>query len=46
MDAQTFTRGQRGSTLIEGLVAIVIFSIGILGMVALQASAINLSSDA
>jgi type IV pilus assembly protein PilV len=46
MDAQMCTRGQQGSTHIEGLVAIVIFSIGILGMVALQASAINLSSDA
>lgn len=46
MDSQMRTHGQRGSTLIEGLVSIVIFSIGILGMVALQASAINLSSDA
>lgn len=39
-------RAQRGIVLIDAMVAIVIFSIGVLGMVALQAAAIKLSSDA
>ena len=39
-------RAQRGIVLIDAMVAIIIFSIGVLGMVALQATAIKLSSDA
>lgn len=39
-------RAQHGIVLIDALVATIIFSIGVLGMVALQASAIKLSSDA
>lgn len=39
-------RKQDGMMLIEALVAILIFSVGILGLIALQAHAINLSSDA
>lgn len=38
--------GQRGSFLIEGAFAILIFSLGILGLVGLQLSAIKQSSDA
>ena len=41
-----FPRAQRGIVLIDAMVAIVIFSIGVLGMVELQAAAIKLSSDA
>jgi type IV pilus assembly protein PilV len=37
---------QRGSVLLEALIAILIFSLGILAIVGLQATAINLSSDA
>jgi type IV pilus assembly protein PilV len=37
---------QRGFSLLEALVAILIFSIGILGLIALQAQAISLSTDA
>jgi len=37
---------QRGIVLLDALVAIVIFSIGILGMVTLQAAAIKLAGDA
>ena len=39
-------RGQSGIMLLEALVAILIFSIGILAMVALQAVAIKQSGDA
>lgn len=39
-------RKLRGFVLLDALVAIVIFSIGILGMVALQASAVTLTSGA
>jgi type IV pilus assembly protein PilV len=39
-------RAQRGIVLIDAMVAVVIFSIGVLGMVALQAAAIKLSGDA
>jgi len=39
-------RNQRGFVLLDALVAIVIFSIGILGMVALQASAVTMTSSA
>jgi type IV pilus assembly protein PilV len=37
---------QRGFMLIEALIAILIFSVGILGMVGLQAAAVNQSTDA
>lgn len=37
---------QSGFTLIEGLIALLIFSLGILGLVAMQANAINLSTEA
>jgi len=43
---RTRTKKQRGMLLIEALIAILIFSIGILGLVGLQAKAIALSSDA
>ncbi|MEI8171278.1 MAG: type IV pilus modification protein PilV [Rhodoferax sp.] len=39
-------RQQTGSMLIEVLIAILIFSIGILGIVGLQASAVTASTDA
>lgn len=38
--------GQRGVMLIEALIAILIFSIGILGIVGLQASAVKQSTEA
>lgn len=37
---------QRGVALLEALIAILIFSIGILSIVALQATSVNLSADA
>jgi len=37
---------QRGSMLLEALISILIFSIGILGIVGLQANSIKISSDA
>jgi type IV pilus assembly protein PilV len=37
---------QRGSMLLEALIAILIFSLGILAIVGLQAGAVKLSSDA
>ena len=37
---------QQGSVLLEGLIAILIFSMGILALVGLQAAAIKNSSDA
>ena len=37
---------QNGSMMIEALAAILIFSLGILAMMGLQASAVNMSSDA
>lgn len=37
---------QRGSVLLEALIAIVIFSFGILGLIGIQASAVGLSIDA
>jgi type IV pilus assembly protein PilV len=40
------TRYQSGSLLLEGMVAILIFSLGILGLMALQAASIRLSDDA
>lgn len=39
-------RGQSGFTLIEVLISIVVFSLGILGVVGLQASALKMSTDA
>ncbi len=39
-------RRQRGVMLIEALIAILIFSIGILGIIGLQASAVQQSTDA
>lgn len=39
--ATTPDRGQRGSVLLEGLIAILIFSVGILGMVGLQAASMK-----
>ncbi len=39
-------RPQRGVALIEALVSILIFSFGVLGLVGLEASAINFSVDA
>jgi type IV pilus assembly protein PilV len=38
-------RAQGGMALMEALVAILIFSFGILGLIGLEASAINLSAD-
>ncbi len=40
------TYSQRGSVLLEALISILIFSVGILGIVGLQASSIKMSSDA
>lgn len=37
---------QKGSTILEGLIAIVIFSLGILGMIGLQASSMKASTQA
>lgn len=39
-------RGERGFTLLEVLVALLVFSLGVLGMVGLQARAIQFSVDA
>jgi type IV pilus assembly protein PilV len=39
-------RSMQGAMLIEALVAILVFSIGILGLVGLQGTAVNQSSDA
>lgn len=39
-------RRQRGFSLIEGLIAIVVFSLGALGMIEMQARAVQLSVDA
>src|SRR3954468_14872308 len=40
------TRSQRGVMLIEALIAILIFTIGILGVIGLQAAAVQQSTDA
>jgi type IV pilus assembly protein PilV len=40
------SRRQRGMMLIEALIALLIFSIGILGIIGLQASAVQQSTDA
>lgn len=39
-------KGQAGSVLLEALIAILIFSMGILGIVALQAAAVKNTTDA
>ncbi len=39
-------RAQRGFALVEALVSILIFSVGILGLMGLEARAINFSADA
>jgi type IV pilus assembly protein PilV len=39
-------RHQRGFTLIEVLIALLVFSLGVLSLVAVQASAVRLASDA
>jgi type IV pilus assembly protein PilV len=41
-----FRPGHRGFSLVEVLVAIVIFALGVLGIVKLQASAVKMSTDA
>ena len=46
MKANTGPRAQRGSMLLEGLIAILIFSIGILALVGLQAIAIKNTAEA
>ncbi len=46
MDAHSAHTGMRGATLIESLVAILIFSIGILAVVALQAAAVRNATTA
>jgi len=45
LNMKTASRRQLGFTLIEVLVSILIFSGGILGMVAMQARAVQISSD-
>lgn len=44
--ARTGARTQRGIMLLEALIAILIFSVGILGLVGLQATAVRQSTDA
>lgn len=47
MDIKTVSfRRQSGMMLLEAMVAILVFSLGVLALVALQASAIKLSTDA
>ena len=46
MNTVTTPRKQQGVMLLEALISILIFSIGILAIVGLQASAVNASSDA
>lgn len=46
MRAMPATRSQRGSVLLEALFAILLFSIGVLALVALQAASIKNSVDA
>ena len=41
-----FSRRQTGSMILESMIAILVFSLGILGVVGLQAASINASSDA
>lgn len=44
--SQPGTVRQRGFSLLEGLIAIVVFSLGALGMIEMQARAVQLSMDA
>lgn len=44
--SMTAQAGQRGFLLIEAMIALVIFSIGILGIVSTQAAAVRAQSDA
>jgi type IV pilus assembly protein PilV len=46
MPSLAFYRKQSGSMLLEALIAILIFSLGVLGLVGVQANAIRLSTDA
>ena len=46
MTAQRLRHQQRGVMLIEALIAILIFTIGILGVIGLQAAAVQQSTDA
>lgn len=46
MVSHQYAHSQQGALLIEVLVAILIFSVGILGLVGLQASAVKASTDA
>lgn len=46
MTAQRLHHQQRGVMLIEALIAILIFTIGILGVIGLQAAAVQQSTDA
>ncbi|MCG2595091.1 type IV pilus modification protein PilV [Ramlibacter sp. XY19] len=46
MNAVTHSKAQRGFSLVEVLVAIVVFSFGVLGLVRLQATAVKMSTDA
>ena len=39
-------RGMRGIVMLDALISIVVFSIGILGMIHLQASAVQMAADA
>lgn len=41
----TRSTGQRGAMLIEALIAILIFSVGVLGIIGMQASAVQASTD-
>lgn len=44
--ARTHPRIARGFTLIEVLISLLVFSLGILGLVAMQATAVRLATDA
>lgn len=46
MDHRSPLRRQHGFSLVEVLVAIVVFSMGVLGLMKLQASAVRMSTDA
>lgn len=46
MRPPAFARPSRGFTLVEVLVSVVIFSLGVLGLVRLQATAVKMSTDA
>ena len=46
MDALPGSRLKQGSMMLEALISILIFSMGILGIVGLQANSIKMSTDA